>query len=143
MIVAGTGCRHKTTASTEAKEKVTINKTTIKPEQNTTVTIRTYEVKRYTVNGKTKVVQEGKAKCETVLELKGTLKEHEEIKPLDEEDEPKRTRAAVVLTVYVDDQVYSFYSTHEPQVREEGDENHIGLYGYLEAYSTANNNYST
>lgn len=113
----------------------------IDTEKHTQIIINTYAGEQYIAEGKIDVIQSGGEKKEALLELQGSIEKQENTKQ--EDKKVQKADYPAVLTVYMNEAVYGFYSNYPIELTSPDGMNVIEMYGYLEGYYDGENQYST
>lgn len=142
LAIVCTGCNPKKQDEVTGNLEMELSKQMINPEKDTTIKIYTYGGEQHIAKGKLNVIKNGVGEDETILELQGNIKLQESGGKVKPPDAVMERGMPTVLTVYMNEHIYGFYSTHELHVDNTDSGNYIELYGYLEGYSDGNNSYS-
>lgn len=86
----------------------------IDTEKETKIIIKTYSGEQYIAIGRIEVIRKGTENTETMLELQGSIEQQNNTKQ--QGLETRETGSPVVLTVYMDEAIYGFYSSHSIDV---------------------------
>lgn len=125
------------------RDQMITDKYMVSTKNETTVIIHTYAGNVYTAAGNLDIIKEGTDKEETVLELKGSMKEQIETEqPAIDKDVLAQDDTAV-LTIYTEgEEIYGFYGKHRFTSDGQDGTGKLELYGYLEAYYDGENYFS-
>ena len=106
--------------------------------------IYTYGNEAYMAEGVLDVLQDGNSGSETVMEIQGSIEKIDDISTVQYiEDNELVKSEPIVLTVYMENKIYGFYSRHELTGGKGMNGDPIIYYGYLEVYSDEDAYYST
>lgn len=95
--------------------------------------ICTYSEEIYEISGTLEILQEGSQGKETIMELKGEIAQNRDNKNLSQYN-TKEVANPTVLTVYMNEQVYGFYSNYKIEKYNKSGKEQIFIYGFLEGY---------
>lgn len=104
--------------------------------------ICTYSEDIYEISGTLEILQEGKPGRETIMEVKGEITKNSENKNLTQYNTKERADPTV-LTVYMNEQVYGFYSNYKIEKTNKSGKEQIFIYGFLVGYYDGKSVYST
>lgn len=141
LMLCCVGCTKEAKDETSESFRTELDRQMIDTEKDTTIIIHTYGGDQHIARGRLDVIRNGSDQEETILELQGSIETKDnEAKAAVPETIKERGRQTV-LTVYMNEQIYGFYSSHELHVDSDDSGNRIELYGYLEGYSDGNISY--
>ena len=104
--------------------------------------ICTYSEDIYEISGTLEILQEGKPGRETIMEVKGEITKNRDNNNMAQYN-TKEHGDPTILTVYMNEQIYGFYSSYKIEKSSKSGKEQIFMYGFLEGYYDGENVCST